>query len=39
MGFNPYAKIRRARNTRAGDIAFVLGFTLLIVAAIVWAML
>jgi hypothetical protein len=39
VGFNPYSKLRRARMTRRGDIAFVMGFSLLIAAAIVWAML
>jgi hypothetical protein len=39
MGFNPYSRIRRARMTRRGDIAFLVGFSLLIAAAIVWAML
>lgn len=39
MGFNPYARIRRNRMTRRGDVAFVLSFMLVIVALIVWAML
>ncbi len=39
MGFNPYSRIRRARMTRRGDIAFLVGFSRLIAAAIVWAML
>jgi hypothetical protein len=39
VGFNPYSKLRRARMTRRGDIAFVVGFGLLIAATIAWAML
>jgi hypothetical protein len=39
VGFNPYSRIRRARMTRRGDIAFLVGFSLLIGAAIAWAML
>ena len=39
MGFNPYKQIRRARMTRRGDLAFLVGFSLLICAAIAWAML
>lgn len=39
VGFNPYARIRRARMTRAGDVAFLVGFFVLIAAAIAWAML
>ena len=39
VGFNPYSRIRRARMTRRGDIAFLVGFSLLICAALAWAML
>jgi hypothetical protein len=39
VGFNPYARIRRARMTRRGDAMFLVGFGLVIVALIVWAML
>lgn len=39
MGFNPYARIRRARMTRRGDILFLAVFGLLIAAMLVWAML
>lgn len=39
MGFNPYARIRRARMTRRGDILFLTVFGLLVAAMLVWAML
>jgi hypothetical protein len=39
VGFNPYSRIRRARMTRRGDIAFLAVFFVLIAAAIAWAML
>jgi hypothetical protein len=37
VGFNPYSRIRRGRNTRSGDIAFVLFFLVLVAALVVWA--
>jgi hypothetical protein len=39
VGFNPYARIRRARMTRRGDVLFLAFFGLLVTAAFVWAML
>ena len=39
MGFNPYARIRRNRMTKRGDVVFVVSFLLIIVALFVWAML
>jgi hypothetical protein len=39
VGFNPYSRIRRARMTRRGDLTFLIGFSLLILALLVWAML
>lgn len=38
MGFNPYARIRRARMTRRGDLLFLAFFGLLIAAMLLWAM-
>lgn len=39
MGFDPYRRLRRARMTRTGDIAFLVGFLLVLTALIAWAML
>jgi hypothetical protein len=39
VGFNPYARIRRARMTRRGDVLFLAFFGLLVAAAFVWAVL
>jgi len=37
MGFNPYNRIRRARMTRTGDIAYVAVFVAIVAAAVLWA--
>jgi hypothetical protein len=37
MGFNPYSRIRRARMSRRGDVAYFVFFLALIVALLVWA--
>jgi hypothetical protein len=37
VGFDPYRRIRRARTTRRGDLVFLLSFTLVVVALLVWA--
>jgi hypothetical protein len=39
VGFNPYAKIRRNRMTRRGDILFLATFFGLTIAALVWSFL
>jgi hypothetical protein len=39
VGFNPYARIRRARMTRRGDVLFLAVFGVLVAAMFVWAML
>jgi hypothetical protein len=37
MGFDPYRRIRRRRTTRWGDIAFFVGFMVVLAAALTWA--
>lgn len=37
MGFNPYSRIRRARMTRAGDVAYIAFFLIVVLAAVLWA--
>ena len=39
VGFDPYRRLRRARMTRRGDVAFLLTFVLLTVGLLVWAAL
>jgi hypothetical protein len=39
VGFDPSRRIRRRRMTRRGDVIFVVGFTALIAAVLLWAIL
>jgi hypothetical protein len=39
VGFDPYKTIRRARNTRRGDLIFLGSFLVLVVALFLWAAL
>jgi hypothetical protein len=39
VGFDPYRRVRRRRMTRRGDLIFVIGFAILIIAVLVWAFL
>jgi hypothetical protein len=39
VGFDPYRRLRRARMTRTGDIVFLVGFLIVIVALVIWALL
>jgi len=38
VGFDPYKQIRRARQTRRGDLLFLGSFLVMILALIVWAL-
>jgi hypothetical protein len=39
VGFDPYRRVRRARMTRRGDLMFLVGFAVVIAAALLWAFL